>query len=149
MKNILHKFLFFAAIAAMVTFSSCEKDILLEEEVQEQVAEELDIQKNAVSILETFESGSKTSYAAGSVALSTGTWYMTDALIGTLSTDRKIGTKSVRIVNSGKLTMQFNVSNGASTVEVYHGKFGTDGNSTWELYMSANKIGRASCRERV
>ncbi|MDX9848101.1 MAG: DNA/RNA non-specific endonuclease [Tenuifilaceae bacterium] len=138
MKSILNKFLFFTAIAAMVTFSSCEKDLLIDEEIQEQVSEEIGIQKSAVSLLETFESGSKTSYTAGSVTLSTGTWYMTDALIGTLSTDRKIGTKSVRIVNTGKVTMQFNVTSGASTVEVYHAKFGTDANSTWELYKSTN-----------
>ncbi len=63
---------------------------------------------------------------------------MSDALLGTLTTDRKNGTKSVRIVNAGKLTMQFDRSTGAGTVVVYHAVFGSDGSSTWELYVSAN-----------
>jgi len=63
---------------------------------------------------------------------------MNDALLGTLTTDRKNGTKSVRMVNAGKLTMQFDRSTGAGTVEVNHAVFGSDGSSTWELYVSAN-----------
>jgi len=34
--------------------------------------------------------------------------------------------------------MQFDRTNGASTIEVYHAKFGTDGSSSWELYKSTN-----------
>ena len=40
---------------------------------------------------EGFESGTKTSYAAAAVFLSTGWWNMDDALVGNLSTDRKTG----------------------------------------------------------
>lgn len=87
---------------------------------------------------ETFEAGTKTSYTAANVTLSTGVWNLSDALIGTLSTDRKTGTKSVRIQNVGRATMQFNLTNGASSVSVAHAKFGTDANSTWELWVSTN-----------
>lgn len=90
------------------------------------------------SLSENFESGSKTSYAGASVTLSSGSWYLNDALLGTTSSDRKIGSKSVRVRNTGTITMQFNYPDGAATVEVYHAKYGSDGTSTWELYLSTN-----------
>ncbi|HDP75220.1 MAG TPA: hypothetical protein ENN49_05010 [Bacteroidales bacterium] len=34
--------------------------------------------------------------------------------------------------------MQFNKANSAATVEVYHAKYGSDGNSTWDLWVSTN-----------
>ncbi len=87
---------------------------------------------------ETFESGTKTSYSAGNVTLSTGVWNLTDALLGTSTSDRKNGTKSVRIQNTGKLSMTFDLSQGASSVSILHAKFGTDANSSWDLYASTN-----------
>ena len=45
---------------------------------------------------EGFEAGGKTSYAAGSVTLGSGSWYMSEALTGNLSTDRKTGAYSAR-----------------------------------------------------
>ena len=87
---------------------------------------------------ETFESASKTSYTAADVTLPTGIWNLNNALIGTLSGDRKNGTKSVRIQNTGTLTMKFNSSNGASSVSVLHAKYGTDASSTWQLWYSTN-----------
>lgn len=88
------------------------------------------------SIIESFETGSKTSYAAANVNLFSGSWYMADALIGTLSTDRKVGTKSARMVNSGQLRSNFNFASGISTVIVKHAVFGSDGPSTWRLVVS-------------
>jgi endonuclease G, mitochondrial len=51
----------------------------------------------AASTTENFETGTKTSYAAGDVTLTTGIWTLTDALIGNLSTDVKNGTQSARV----------------------------------------------------
>lgn len=87
---------------------------------------------------ETFESGIKTSYAAANVTLSTGVWNLSDALLGTSSNDRKNGTKSARIQNTGKASMAFNLSSGASSVSINHARFGSDANSTWELWASTN-----------
>ncbi len=87
---------------------------------------------------ETFESGSKGSYAAADVTLSTGGWNLSDALIGSLSSDRKNGSKSVRIQNSGKVTMKFNLGSGATQVTVKHARYGSDASSTWELWYSTN-----------
>ncbi|MDT5270442.1 MAG: endonuclease mitochondrial [Acidobacteriota bacterium] len=86
---------------------------------------------------EDFESGTKTSYAAAAVFLSTGWWYMDDALIGNLSTDRKTGAQSARVRNVGQLNAQFDFAS-ASTVTIQHAVFGTDGASTWELWVSTN-----------
>lgn len=87
---------------------------------------------------ETFESGSKGAYAAADVSLSTGTWNLDDALIGTSSNDRKNGSKSIRMQNTGKATMKFNVTSGASIVTIWHAVYGGDASSTWDLYYSIN-----------
>ncbi|GAB3196150.1 hypothetical protein GCM10027293_07980 [Pontibacter aydingkolensis] len=87
--------------------------------------------------MEDFESGSKGSYTAGSVNLSTGTWLLNEALIGSLESDRKTGTKSVRIRDLGTLEMQFNVQ-GAQSVNISHAVYGTDAGSTWQLQASTN-----------
>lgn len=87
---------------------------------------------------ETFESGTKTAYAAADVTLSTGSWNLTDALIGTSTADAKNGTKSIRMQNSGTATMNFNVNNGAASVSVYYAKYGTDASSTFQLWYSTN-----------
>ena len=87
---------------------------------------------------ETMESGTKAAYASADVVLNSGTWNFNDALIGTLSTDRKNGTKSARLQNIGMLTMQFNNTSGISTVSIAHAVFGTDASSTWALYFSTD-----------
>jgi len=86
---------------------------------------------------EGFEAGGKTAYAAGNVALGTGSWFMDDALTGNLSTDRKTGAYSARIRNTGLVHMNFNKT-GAGTVTIQHAIFSTDGSSTWQLWSSTN-----------
>ncbi|HEY0763474.1 MAG TPA: DNA/RNA non-specific endonuclease [Pyrinomonadaceae bacterium] len=86
---------------------------------------------------EGFEAGGKTAYAAANVTLGTGSWFMDDALTGNLSTDRKTGSFSARIRNSGLVHMNFNKP-GAGTVSIQHAVFGTDGSSTWQLWSSIN-----------
>ena len=88
-------------------------------------------------LVEGFEAGGKTAYAAGNVALDTGSWFMDDALTGNLSTDRKTGAFSARIRNTGLLHMNFNKT-GAGTVSIQHAVFSTDGSSTWQLWSSTN-----------
>lgn len=87
---------------------------------------------------ETFETGTKTAYAAGDVTLSTGSWNLSDALIGNSTADAKNGTKSVRMQNSGTATMNFDVTNGAASVSLYYAKYGTDASSTFQLWYSTN-----------
>lgn len=92
--------------------------------------------KRQDGFIETYESGSKSSYAGASVALSSGNWYLSDALLGGLSNDRKYGSKSVRIRNTGYAIMSFNMDNGAETIRIRHAKYGNDGTSTWRLIAS-------------
>jgi endonuclease G len=98
---------------------------------------ELGEEAAAVTTSEGFESGTKTAYAAGDVTLGSGTWNMTDALIGNLSTDVKTGAQSGRIRNSGRITMRFDRS-GAGTVTIRHASFGSDASGTWGLFSSTN-----------
>jgi len=91
-----------------------------------------------VTVSENFESGTKTAYAAANVTLSSGVWNLDDALLGTLSSDRKNGLQSVRTRNSGKTTMMFDRTDGASTVSVLHALYGTDASCTWQMWYSTN-----------
>jgi endonuclease G len=86
---------------------------------------------------EDFETGTKGSYAAANVTITTGSWYFDDALLGSLATDRKVGTKSARIVNTGSISMNFNMT-GVSRVFIQHAVFGSDGSSKWQLFASDN-----------
>jgi endonuclease G len=92
------------------------------------------------SFNEGFEAGGKTAYAAGNVALGTGSWYMDDVLTGNLSTDKKIGSFSARVRNTGLMHMNFNKT-GAGTVTIQHAEYGSDGSSTWQLWSSTNNGG--------
>ncbi|MCX6290225.1 MAG: IPT/TIG domain-containing protein [Bacteroidetes bacterium] len=92
----------------------------------------------AAVFLENFETGTKAAYATGDVVLSTGTWTLNDALLGTSASDPKNGLQSVRVRNSGIATMKFDFISGASTVTVMHAKYGTDANGTWQLWYSTN-----------
>ncbi|MCC9167881.1 DNA/RNA non-specific endonuclease [Pontibacter harenae] len=83
---------------------------------------------------ETFESGTKGGYAAGPAELASGTWTLDDALLGSTDADKKEGTKSVRIRNAGRLTMDFFLPEGAGTVTVRHAVYGNDAGSGWELW---------------
>ena len=87
---------------------------------------------------EDFETGSKSSYTAGNVTCTAGSWNLSDALLGTSGSDRKNGTQSVRIQNTGVLSMNFNLTTGLGTVNVLHATYGTDGTSTWRLETSTD-----------
>jgi endonuclease G len=121
-------------------FSSCRKDNMPEDGSPAYQAPPVytTIQRSAVNFPETLENGSKGAYAAADVTLTTGSWNFTDALIGTSTSDRKNGSKSIRIQNSGTVTMNFDVVDGASSVSVFYAKYGTDANSTFEIWASTN-----------
>ena len=91
--------------------------------------------QNALS--EGFESGGKTAYAAANVNLGSGSWYLEEALTGNSTSDRKTGAYAARVRDAGKIRMNFNAAS-AGTVTIQHGKYGTDGTSTWELWKSTN-----------
>jgi endonuclease G len=87
---------------------------------------------------ESFEVGTKTDYALGSVAFATGTWTLADAVVGTDAADHKNGAQAVRLQQAGTLTMDFFLTSGAATVTVQHASYGTDGSSSWELWAQSD-----------
>jgi endonuclease G len=91
----------------------------------------------ATILSEGFEAGGKTAYAAANVTLGTGSWYLNEALTGNTTSDRKTGSWSARVRETGTVRMNFNVSS-AGTVSVQHAKYGADANSTWELWKSTD-----------
>jgi len=129
----------------LVFFIACKKQAVTETPVPELPAAAGIVPVTAAATLatttENFETGTKAAYAAADVTLTTGVWNLNDALIGNTSSDRKNGTQSARVRNSGKLTMKFNLTNGAATVTVLHARYGSDANSTWQLWYSTNSGG--------
>ena len=93
-------------------------------------------QPKPYTIVEDFETGSKSAYAAADIQLNTGIWNFNDALIGNLAADAKNGNKSVRL-RTGSLTMNFDVS-GITQIRLKHAKYGNDATSTWQLLVSAD-----------
>ena len=134
-----HLSLAFVAILFLGVFS-CNKS--------NQISDDKSLNNNVVSgklaaalaatSTETFESGTKTAYATANVTLATGSWSLNDALIGNSTSDKKNGTQSARVRNSGILSTNFDYTNGASTVTVFHAVYGTDASSTWQLWYSTN-----------
>jgi endonuclease G, mitochondrial len=130
---------YMASLAALVVACSPNQEVVVpEKEGQFSDKKVSRLAQNFALISEGFESGSKTSYTIGNVTLSSGSWEFDDALIGNLAGDIKAGAFSARLRNSGKLTTLFDKTGGAGTVTIKHAKYGTDANSTWELWVSTN-----------
>ncbi len=136
MKNFtLLKWLF--AFQFLFILTSCEKDSEFVSPDSEITTYDFTVTAEG-NYLENFEGVSKTSYAAASVAFSDGNWYFDDALIGSLKDDRKTDSQSARLRNSGSLTMQFDLLEGAKSISVDYGKFGRDKTSAFEMYYSTD-----------
>nr|WP_262923095.1 DNA/RNA non-specific endonuclease [Hymenobacter cellulosilyticus] len=86
---------------------------------------------------ESFETGSKTTYPSSAVVLSTGSWTLDNALLGTSVLDRKNGTQALRLTQTGKATMDFFLPDGASTVTVQHALYDSEASSGFELYYQS------------
>jgi endonuclease G len=127
---------FFSLI--VVFFASCQKENISGEHYTTVNAVNFTTDKSVINFPETFETGTKTSYTIGNVNFTTGSWSLSDALIGTSSNDRKSGTKSIRIQNTGILSMNFNISTGVSAISFNYAKYSTEANSTFELWASTN-----------
>lgn len=80
--NFLSKIVIAILITGAAFLISCEKEYITD--IEEPIAV---VTNKAVSLTETFESGTKTSYAGAAVTLSTGSWYLTDALLGTSTSE--------------------------------------------------------------
>lgn len=89
------------------------------------------------TLVENFEAGTKGAYSAGDVALSTGTWRLSEALIGDSQADKKNDAKSVRL-KTGSVSMSFDIRN-VKKIFIKHAKYGSDANTTWALQISTDQ----------
>ncbi len=85
---------------------------------------------------ETFEAGTKGAYTGADEALATGPWHFQDGLIGSTEQDHKDGQHAARLRGLGRLTMRFDAAPGVRQITVSAAAYGTDGPSTWELWLS-------------
>ena len=133
--NTLMRLTFVALI-----FSSCsKKDVTMPEPISPKGKTVIRTEGRQL-LSEDFERGVKGFYASGNVALTSGSWKLSDALIGTLDNDQKEGTKSVRVRNNGIVSMNFDMNvSGKLVISVKHAVYGADDNGTWELWASADK----------
>ena len=134
----LNNFLLAVFSLTILSYTSCKKDNILDNPISIDNVSNHITEKSVTNFPETFETGSKTSYTINNVTFTSGSWSLSDALIGTSSSDRKSGTKSIRIQNTGILSMNFNVSTGVSAISFNYAKYSTEANSTFELWSSIN-----------
>ncbi|MCX6270687.1 MAG: DNA/RNA non-specific endonuclease [Bacteroidetes bacterium] len=129
-------FLALLLTGVIFTFNTCKKD---SHYIDDQNSTIISARIKSTTVLsETFEAGTKTAYAAANVTFSSGSWYLNNALVGNSASDRKFNTKSIRVQNIGSVRMNFNVTSGAGVVSVYHARYGTDANGTWEMWYSVD-----------
>ncbi len=137
-------FLVLASAAMLLPFANCKKESAPITKAASTAASPATVIENGLQAAvytgfpETFESGTKTAYADATVALTTGTWDLNDALIGSTTSDHKNGSKSVRMQSTGIITMNFDKTSGATQVTVAHAIYGTDASSTWTLWYSTS-----------
>ncbi len=86
---------------------------------------------------EGLENASKSSYTAGNVELTGGSWYFEDALIGTTANDTKNESRAIRIRETGFVRMNYDIF-GVKEINISYGAYNGDGDSEWELYVSKN-----------
>ena len=87
---------------------------------------------------ENFEAGTKTSYTAGTVTLTSGVWNFANALLGDAFADKYNGLKSARLRTGGVITMNFDKPNGAGTVIINAALYGTDTGASFLLEQSTD-----------
>ncbi len=89
-------------------------------------------------MFEDFEAGDKASYAPANIEIETGSWHFSDALIGTLDTDKKNGTRSARIRN-GFIRMDFDYPMGLSELSFYAANFSSDSGGSLQVSFSTDQ----------
>jgi hypothetical protein len=92
------------------------------------------------SYITDFEDGSKGAYASGSVTLNGISWNMTEALIGSISSDFKVGSKSIRLrgYSTSAATMLADTTGGMGVISFQHRRYGTDTQIEWIVEYSTN-----------
>lgn len=127
--------LFFALLAGGLFFTSCSKSDNIPDTI-------IPVDSTTTPItspsIENFESGNKIEYTSASIPLTTGKWSFDNALIGTDANDKKNGSKSARLQESGKLSMNFDVVGGVFILSMANASYGADAAGSFSVWASAN-----------
>lgn len=95
--------------------------------------------KVAANFPEGFDDASKNKYEGGTIAVSSGQWYLENAMMGSADNDIKHGTKSIRIKESGKVSMAFDMPTGIQQVKFNYAVYQLDQSVNFEVYLSKNQ----------
>jgi endonuclease G, mitochondrial len=94
--------------------------------------------KIATNFPEGFDGASKSRYEGGNITVSSGQWYLENAIMGGADNDQKDGTKAVRMRETAKLSMNFDIPSGIQQVRFKYGVYQLDKESSFELWASTN-----------
>jgi endonuclease G, mitochondrial len=94
--------------------------------------------KVATNFPEGFEGASKSRYEGGDITVSSGQWYLENAMMGGAENDQKNGEKAIRMKETAKLTMNFDCQSGIQQVRFKYGVYQLDKSSTFGLWISTN-----------
>jgi endonuclease G len=94
--------------------------------------------KVATNFPESFDDASKSRYEGGNITVSSGQWYLENAMMGSADNDQKDGVKAVRMKETAKLRMNFDIPSGIQQVRFKYGVYQLDKESSIELWASTN-----------
>ncbi len=94
--------------------------------------------KVAANFPESFDDAAKNRYEAGNITVSSGQWYLENAIMGSADNDQKDGIKAIRMKEMAKLSMKFDIPSGISQVRFKYGVYQLDKESSFELWVSTN-----------
>ncbi|MDH4460332.1 MAG: DNA/RNA non-specific endonuclease [Flectobacillus sp.] len=94
--------------------------------------------KVATNFPEGFDDASKNKYEGGTISVSSGQWYLENAMMGSADNDSKHGTKAIRVKESGKISMAFDVPTGIQQLKFNYAVYQLDQSVTFDVYLSKN-----------
>lgn len=94
--------------------------------------------KVAANFPEGFDDASKNRYEGGNITVSSGQWYLENAIMGSADNDQKDGVKAIRMKETAKLSMKFDIPSGIQQVRFKYGVYQLDKESSFELWASSN-----------
>lgn len=92
----------------------------------------------AANFPEGFDGASKSRYEGATIKVSSGEWFLDNAVLGGAENDQKEGLKAVRMKDGGVLRMNFDIQSGIQQVRLKYGVYQLDKESSFELWASTN-----------
>jgi endonuclease G, mitochondrial len=92
----------------------------------------------ATNFPEGFDDASKSRYEGAVIKVSSGEWFLDNAVLGGAENDQKDGLKAVRLKEGGILRMNFDIQTGIQQVRLKYGVYQLDKESSLEVWASTN-----------